>query len=291
MMLLSKVFGWLRRRTPAPLPDALWQETIAALPFLIRLDHEERQRLRMLTEAFLAEKTFSGAGGLALTDAMCVSIAAQGCLPILNLGLDYYRGWVGIIVYPDEFVIPRVVEDESGVVHEYDEVASGEAWADGPLLVSWRDVQMAGDGYNVIIHEFVHKLDMLDGVIDGIPPLPSRASKPPDPSNKPAAPNIVRREWRQILTAAYEDFCALADEAEARGEETLFDPYAAEHPGEFFAVMSETFFETPEILYAEYPALYGAFATFYRQNPRAHQLAALTEPCPDSSSRADRTSA
>ena len=181
MMLLSKVFGWLRRRAPAPLPDALWQETIAALPFLRQLDREEKQRLRMLTEAFLAEKTFSGAGGLALTDAMCVSIAAQGCLPILNLGLDYYRGWVGIIVYPDEFVIPRVVEDESGVVHEYDEVASGEAWADGPLLVSWRDVQMAGDGYNVIIHEFVHKLDMLDGVIDGVPPLPSSASKPPRP--------------------------------------------------------------------------------------------------------------
>ena len=291
MMLLSKVFGWLRRRTPAPLPDALWQETIAALPFLIRLDHEERQRLRMLTEAFLAEKTFSGAGGLALTDAMCVSIAAQGCLPILNLGLDYYRGWVGIIVYPDEFVIPRVIEDESGVVHEYDEVASGEAWADGPLLVSWRDVQMAGDGYNVIIHEFVHKLDMLDGVIDGIPPLPSSTSKPLKPSNKPAAPNISRQEWRQILTAAYADFCALADEAEAHGEETLFDPYAAEHPGEFFAVMSEAFFETPEILYAEFPALYGTFARFYRQDPRARQLAVLTEPCPDSSSRADRTSA
>ena len=274
--MFDKVFRWLRsRHTPAPLPEALWQE-LAAQPFLARLDCEEMQRLRTLTEAFLTEKTFSGAGGLRLTDAMCVSIAAQGCLPILNLGLRYYRGWVGVIVYPDEFVIPRVIEDEFGLVHEYDEIASGEAWEGGPLLVSWRDARMAGEGYNVVIHEFAHKLDMLDGLVDGVPPLPSEQT---------------RRAWRETLGAAYEDFCARVDAAEARGEETLLDPYTAEHPGEFFAVMSETFFETPEILYEEYPQLYEAFAGFYRQDPRARQIAALTTPCRDSSTLADRTSA
>lgn len=271
--MFEKIFRWLQcRHTPTPLTDALWQE-IVARPFLAQLDCEEMQRLRTLTEAFLTEKVFSGAGGLRLTDAMCASIAAQGCLPILNLGLDYYRGWVGVIVYPDEFIIPRVIEDEFGIVHEYDEIASGEAWEGGPLVISWRDAQMAGDGYNVVIHEFAHKLDMLDGIIDGIPRLPS---------------GMARRAWHKTLTAAYDDFCALVEAAEAHGEETLLDPYAAEHPGEFFAVMSETFFETPGILYEEYPQLYEAFADFYRQD---RQLTALTAPCPDSSAPADRTSA
>ncbi len=237
-----------------PLPDVLWQQTLASLPFVERLDDEEKTRLRKLTEAFLAEKEFTSAGGLELTDAVCVSIATQGCLPILNLGLESYRDWVGIIVYPDEFIIPQVVEDEFGVVHEYDDIASGEAWDGGPLLISWHDAQMAGAGYNVVIHEFAHKLDMLNGEANGIPPLPA---------------SVSRKEWETTLIAAYEDFCALVDEAAERDEGTLFDPYAAESPGEFFAVMSETFFETPDILCEEYPELYAQMSRFYRQDPAA----------------------
>lgn len=237
-----------------PLPDGLWQQTLASLPFFQRLNDDEKARLRKLTEAFLAEKEFTSAGGLELTDALCVSIAAQGCLPILNLGLESYRNWVGIIVYPDEFIIPRVVEDEFGVVHEYDDIASGEAWDGGPLLISWHDAQMAGAGYNVVIHEFAHKLDMLNGEANGIPPLPA---------------SVSRKEWESTLLAAYEDFCARVDEAAERGEGTLLDPYAAESPGEFFAVMSETFFEIPDILREEYPALYAQMSRFYRQDPAA----------------------
>ncbi len=251
--MIVRLIDWLRGRQEAkPIPDALWRATLADLPFLARLDDEERGRLRVLAQDFLAEKEFSTAGGLALTDAMCVSIAAQGCLPILNLGLEAYRGWVGIVVYPDEFVIPRSVEDEFGVVHEYDDVASGEAWAGGPLLISWRDAQMAGGGYNVVIHEFAHKLDMLNGDADGIPPLPD---------------SLSRQHWEETLLAAYDGFCASVDEAEERGQETLLDPYAAENPGEFFAVMSEAFFETPQVLREEYPAFYEQLAVFYRQNP------------------------
>ena len=266
-MVLAKILGWFRQtRQPATLPDALWRDTVNALPFIARLDEDAKRRLRALSEEFLAQKEFTSAGGLELTDAMCVSIAAQGCLPILNLGLECYRGWVGIVVYPDEFVIPRTTEDEFGSVHEYDEGAAGEAWEGGPLLISWRDAQMAGAGYNVVIHEFAHKLDMLDGEVNGIPALP---------------PDMSRREWEKTLLAAYEDFCRLVDEAAADGEETLLDPYAAEHPGEFFAVMSETFFETPEVLDEEYPALYESFVRYYRQDP-------LTEPSPDSSMPAGR---
>lgn len=256
--MIGKLIRWLRgERKIAALPDALWQTTVDGLPFLAALTDEEQGRLRALTEAFLAEKEFTTAGGLELTDEMSISIAAQGCLPILNLGLDYYRGWVGIVVYPDEFVIPRSIQDEFGVVHEYDDIASGEAWDGGPLLISWRDAQMAGSGYNVVIHEFAHKLDMRNGEADGMPPLPA---------------SMARKEWETSLLAAYDDFCKRVDDAEAQGEETRLepplDPYAAESPGEFFAVMSEAFFETPGILYAAYPALYEQFTRFYRQHPR-----------------------
>ena len=252
-MGIGKLFNWLRR-TPetAPISDALWSETLTALPFLDRLDDAEQSRLRALSEAFLAEKEFSSAGGLELTDAICVSIAAQACLPILNLGLKNYRHWVGIVVYPDEFVIPRIIEDDFGVVHEFDDVASGEAWDGGPVLISWRDAQMAGDGYNVVIHEFAHKLDMLNGEANGVPPLPV---------------GLTRQAWEETLLAAYDDFCTRVDAAEERGEDTELDPYASESPGEFFAVMSETFFEAPDVLHDIYPALYTQFSRFYRQDP------------------------
>lgn len=265
-MVIGKLVDWLRgRKESSPLPDELWQATRQSLPFLDRLDDDESARLRALAEQFLAQKEFTSAGGLELTDAMCVSIAVQGCLPILNLGLDCYRDWVGIIVYPDEFVIPRSVEDEFGVVHEYDDIASGEAWEGGPLLISWQDAQMAGDGYNVVIHEFAHKLDMLTGTADGIPPLPR---------------SISRAAWEETLFAAYDDFCAQVDAAEVHWEQSgedlseslPFDPYAAEHPGEFFAVLSETFFEQPEVLRDVYPALYALFVRFYRQDPARTSL-------------------
>lgn len=259
-MGIGKLIDWLRgTRQTQPLPDALWDATLATLPFIDALDGDEKSRLRALCQDFLAQKEFTSAGGLELTDAMCVSIAAQGCLPILNIGLASYRDWVGIVVYPDEFVIPRSVEDEFGVVHEYDDVASGEAWAGGPLLISWRDAQMAGDGYNVVIHEFAHKLDMINGDADGVPPLPA---------------TISRRDWEATLLAAYDDFCERVDAAELRGESseafyetTGLDDYGAESPGEFFAVMSETFFEAPDVLLDAYPALYAQLRLFYRQDP------------------------
>ena len=252
-MALRKLINWLRGRQEATrIPEELWQQTLASQPFLERLSADEIARLKQLCEDFLAEKEFSSAGGLELTDAICVSIAVQGCLPILNLGLSCYRGWVGIVVYPGEFVVPRVIEDEFGVVHEFDDIASGEAWEGGPVLISWDDAQMAGSGYNVVIHEFAHKLDMLNGDADGLPPLP---------------PGLTPQLWEETLLAAYDDFCQSVDEAEQRGEETRLDPYAAENPAEFFAVMSETFFEMPELLKEEYPELYALFCRLYRKDP------------------------
>lgn len=249
---LLAALGLAHSAPPPAIPDALWRDTVAALPFLAALNREEQGNLKQLAEAFLADKSFTGAGGLELTDAICVSVAAQGCLPVLNLGLHWYKDWSGVVIYPDEFVIPRQIADETGVVHEYDEVAAGEAWSGGPLILSWRDVQMAGDGYNVVIHEFAHKLDMREGEPDGVPPL---------------HPGMDRVRWIEVLDTAYENFWNRVN----AGEETWIDPYGAEHPGEFFAVVSETFFEWPDVVRDEYPALYDQLARFYRQDPAARQ--------------------
>lgn len=248
------LFDWLRGRRRPEIAAGLWAQTVASLPFLAVLTVDEQKRLKLLAEEFLAEKEFSTGGGLELSDAMCVAIAAQGCLPILEFGLSAYRGWVGIVIYPDEFVVPRQMADEDGVVHEYDDVLSGEAWEGGPLIISWRDAQMAGDGYNVVIHEFAHKLDMLNGEADGIPAL--HAGLPVD-------------RWEKVFFAAWEDFCQRVDS----GEETRIDPYASEHPAEFFAVLSENFFEQPALLTAEYPELYALLRDYYRQDPLARLAA------------------
>lgn len=253
--MIGRLLDWLRGRRTARVPDDLWRQTVAGLPFLAVLSADEQAELRALVERFLAEKEFTAAGGLELDPAMCVSIAAQGCLPVLKLGLSAYRGWVGIVVYPDEFVVPRRLEDEFGVVHEFDDVLSGEAWPGGPLILSWQDAQMAGGGYNVVIHEFAHKLDMLEGTADGVPLLHS---------------GLDREAWEKVLLAAYDDFCQRVDS----GRKTVIDPYAAEHPSEFFAVLSESFFEIPAVVAAEYPRLYDLLRRYYRQDPLARSTKA-----------------
>ena len=246
------LFDKLRGRKTAAIPDDLWNVTVMSLPFLEVLGYDERVQLKALAESFLASKEFSTAGGLELSDEICVSIAAQGCLPILGLGLAAYRDWVGIVVYPDEFVVPRRIEDEDGVVHEYDDVLAGESWQGGPLIVSWHDATLAGEGYNVVIHEFAHKLDMLDGEADGVPALHS---------------GLTREGWDAVFLPAWDDFCARVD----AGEETVIDPYAGESPAEFFAVVSEHFFETPAVVAGEYPTLYALFKAYYRQDPLARR--------------------
>lgn len=253
------LFDWFGGKQKPEVPDALWAQTVSALPFLDLLAVDEKKRLKTLVEQFLAEKEFSVAGGLVLSDEICVAIAAQGCLPILELGLNAYRDWVGIVVYPNEFVVPRRIEDESGIVHEFDDVLSGEAWEGGPLIISWHDAQMAGAGYNVVIHEFAHKLDMLNGEADGIPALHS---------------GMTKEEWDRIFLAAYDDFCRRVDS----GEETIIDPYASDDPAEFFAVLSENFFELPDIVDREYPALYALLRAYYRQDPLSRLTKASTAP-------------
>jgi Mlc titration factor MtfA (ptsG expression regulator) len=250
--------GWRRKRVlkRARIDDALWQCVIARLTFLAGMPPADLDRLRELSLLFLHEKEMHGAGGLELTDEIRLAIAVQAVLPVLNLGLDFYSGWVGIVVYPSEFRVRRQEADDDGVVHEYDDELSGEAWPGGPVVLSWEDVTLSAGGrqesgeagYNVVIHEFAHKIDMLKGEADGYPA--------PHTGMDPTA-------WTRTLESAYARFVGMVD----REEETLLDPYAAEHPAEFFAVASEAFFTDPHALREEFPRLYDQLTLFYRQDP------------------------
>jgi Mlc titration factor MtfA (ptsG expression regulator) len=235
---------WRRRRVLARhrIDDALWERATRPLKFLPRTP-----KLRELALLFLAEKDFVGAHQLAVTDVMRVSIAAQACLPILELGLDWYAGWHGIVVYPGDFRVRRREMDEDGVVHEWEDDLAGEAMPGGPVVLSW-DALAHDPAINVVIHEFAHKLDMLNGEADGVPPLHA---------------GMERRAWLAAFEDAYEGFCDAVD----RGKDTWLDPYAAEHLSEFFAVISEAFFREPRETKRRYPAVYDQLVRFYRQDP------------------------
>ena len=252
--MLKALRKWRRQRILGrhTLDAALWRAVIERYSFLRALPAAECARLRELATLFLHEKTIEGAAGLAVRDEMRMCIAAQACILILNLDLDYYRGWVDVIVYPDEFVAEYDYVDEAGVAHHVREPMSGESWLEGPVILSWADAEQSGggSGYNVVIHEFAHKLDMLNGDANGFPPLHGGMS---------------RADWSATFSAAYEDFCR---RTYAR-QETRIDPYAAENPAEFFAVLSEAFFEIPHAVQGDYPEVYRQLAAFYRQDPAA----------------------
>jgi Mlc titration factor MtfA (ptsG expression regulator) len=241
---------WRRRRTlkSARLDEALWKRIASKLSFLRGLSGEDSARLKQLVVLFLAEKEMHGAHGLELTDEIRLSIAAQACLPILNLGLDTYHGWVGVIVYPGEFRVQKEEVDENGVVHTFEEELAGEAWPGGPVVLSWEDVGMSERGYNVVIHEFAHKIHMDGGG---------------DESYPDARRDMDAGTWRKTLEDSYQRFC---DEVDS-GEPTFIDPYASEHPAEFFAVMSEAFFTESAVLARDWPELYAQLAAFFKQDP------------------------
>ncbi len=243
---------WRRARIlkRAALDEEQWRRTVERYPFVQALSDADRALLKDWVILFLREKSIHGAGGLKIGDEMRVAIAAQACILILNLDLDYYRGWVEVVVYPSEFLAKYEYVDEAGVAHVVHEPMSGESWLQGPVILSWADAEEAGQGagYNVVIHEFAHKLDMLNGDANGFPPLHA---------------DMSREAWSRAFAAAYGDFCARVE----REEDTLIDPYAAENPAEFFAVVSEAFFEIPRVVQASYPDVYRQLALFYRQDP------------------------
>lgn len=249
----------------ATLSDADWAYAVRWLPFLGRLDADTVTRVRQLAAEMLASKQFSGAGGLVVEADMAVLIAVQAVLPVNRLGLRWYDDFSEIILYPSEFRVDREVSDELGLVRRQQEVLSGEAMHGGPVVLSWIDASSPEEGehaYNVVIHEFAHKLDLADGEADGCPPLGAGD----------------RARWLDELEAAYDDFCDRLEAIEASipadvdPESEAADPYwarlpldayAATDPSEFFAVASEAWFVGRERFEAAYPALAAGMRRLY----------------------------
>ncbi|MGP4714240.1 MULTISPECIES: M90 family metallopeptidase [unclassified Psychrobacter] len=223
-----------------------WAQAAQLVVILDRLDDDELARLFELATLFLADKSITGAQGFEITDKVRQSIALQACLPILNLGLDWYAGWSSVIIYAGSYKSITKTVDEAGIVHEGQQHRSGEAWLRGPVILSWKDAKHSGerDGHNVVIHEFVHKLDMLNGRTNGFPPM---------------QPDMDPERWTSIMSRDFEDF--------QKHRKSGLDRYGATNPAEFFAVLSEVFFETPQKLVDAYPDIYDIMVKFFKQMP------------------------
>ncbi|MFA7504444.1 MAG: M90 family metallopeptidase [Burkholderiaceae bacterium] len=232
------------------------------------LDEAHWERLIALAGRFLAIKRVVGAAGFEVDETVRWTIALLACLPILELDLRVYADFVDVIVYPDRFLVDRSQTDEAGVVHESRDILSGEAMDLGPVVLAWSDIveDREHPGACVIVHEFVHKLDMAGGSANGVP----------------AGADSRSPGWRRILEACYEDFCRRLDAIEAaipahvdpEGPEAGawygqlgLDPYAGTDTVEFFAVAGEAFFSNPWQLRDDYPALYEAMRRYFGQDP------------------------
>lgn len=246
------LIAWMARFVGAPvrrrLPEDAWERAQERAPWTRALDAATRARLRGFTERFLADKAISPVRGLQLTDDERVLVAMLCCRPVLHLDYGWLRGWHEVILYPGQFRAPRhEVDEETGVVSEYHDEIAGEAWSQGPVILSWADVLASVDapepGYDVVVHEIAHKLDGLHDDMDGAPRLPGSQV----------------RGWARDFQAAYDALCADLD---ARREPPI-DPYAGESPAEFFAVCSEYWFTAPDLLRDAYPAVAARLAGFY----------------------------
>jgi MtfA peptidase len=253
----------LRRRA---IDESLWLKTIDALPFIAPMSASDLAHLRVLTSLFLDGKEFSGAGRLQVTDAQAVMVAVQACLPILHiasrerpdLALAWYDSFVGIVLYPGEVRAQREWVDEDGIAHNSSEDLTGEMQEGGPLILAWSDVQAAGESarvaYNVVIHEFIHVIDLRDGFADGCPPLPPER----------------RRQWLVVMQAEYGHFCERLETWQRFGSlqidahAPLLDAYGSTGIDEFFPVAAEAYFTQRQRFGLEHPALLQQFDAFFR---------------------------
>jgi hypothetical protein len=256
---------WRRWRKPAPdIRDDLWDALVGRAPLVRGLDPLRQARLRGLAARFLDGKAISPAHGLRLDDGDRLALAAHACLPLLGIGEAGLRGWSEVIVHPGAF---RVEHGRHGAPHDMDELEivedgfedrEGESWQHGPMVLSWADldaeIREPEPGYQLVVHEMAHKLDALDGVMDGTPPLP----------------RDWQRAWARDFGAAFEALNAELDALHEAGDDEAgpaIDPYAAEAPEEFFAVCSEYHFTAPDVLRDAYPAVAAHLERFYGPSP------------------------
>ena len=221
------------------------------IPYVNHLNADDRAELEGLVRVFLAEKSFEGCAGLELTDEIKLTIAAQACLLLLHRDSDIYPNVDAILVYPSAYRVPTEQHDGLVVIQE-DQARLGESWQRGLVVLAWDHVLSGAaqprDGQNVVLHEFAHQLDSEDGVMNGTPDLGARARY---------------TSWGHVLGHEFEE---LSQRLHA-GRSSDIDPYGATNPAEFFAVLTEMFFEKPRALERRHPALYTELAEFYKQDP------------------------
>jgi Mlc titration factor MtfA (ptsG expression regulator) len=256
------IFSWLRKQRrkrilAQPFPSE-WERAIFENMAHYRwLNEREQLRLRRLVQVFIAEKRWEGAGGLVITDEIKATVAAQACLLILALEHDFYRQVESIVIYPSTVLTPARQPSffaNSATIVQAPMPILGQAFTLGPVILAWDAVRSGGqnarDAKNVVYHEFAHKLDMLSGRANGVPPLADRATY---------------NRWVEIFTEAYEDLSARAQAS----EKLFLDPYALSNGAEFFAVATESFFERPCVMRDGHAAMYAVLRDFYRQDPAA----------------------
>jgi MtfA peptidase len=242
-----------RSRTEAfrePFPEEWRAYLERGFPLYRRLPRQLRLKLEPVVRAFLADVRFVGCQGFEITDEVRLVIAVQACLLIVERDPKAYAGLSSVLVYPDEFVVTERHEDEAGVVCEAESAVQGQSEDDQRIILSWRDVMESAadaDAYHVVLHEFAH---YLDNSIGGL--LTDTASG-----------SESLKHWHDVLAREYEALCNAVDD----GEETLVDEGAAEHPAEFFAYATETFFEQSAALARRHPALYAELRSFYGLDP------------------------
>jgi hypothetical protein len=243
-----------RKLRARPLPPEWWRVIDRNVPYVRGLSEGDRRELAGIVQVLLNEKRFEGCGGLEMTDEIRVTIAAQAAVLLLHRATDYYPTLKSILVYPSRYVATLRRVQPDGTVVEGEHARLGESWERGALVLSWTDVLRGagapGDGHNVVFHEFAHQIDGESGAMEGAPALGAPARY---------------REWARVLGGEYEDLLG----AVHRGHGSLIDGYGATSPAEFFAVVTELFFERPVAMRARYPELYAEFRAFYRQDPAA----------------------
>jgi MtfA peptidase len=245
--------NWRRHRLRSrPFPHE-WREHIRRrIPYFSTLPADLQLQLKKLVQVFLAETPFIGCNGQEITDEIRVTIAAQACLLLLNRRTNYFPNVREVLVYPDRFIVDREAANPAGLLTRERRVLSGESWLTGQVILSWDDVLEGAarpdDGHNVVIHEFAHQLDQETGSANGAPSMFGK---------------LRHARWADVLGREYAE---LQQHAFA-GQESLISDYAATSPAEFFAVVSELFFERPRDLASEHPSLYAVFSDYYRVNP------------------------
>lgn len=244
---------YLRRRALARPFDPSWTDHLQRLPVYGKLTDNQQLELQQLITAFLYDKQFVGCEGLVVTDEMRVLIAAEACLLLLNRPNSGYQGLGWIYLYPSSFRNKQSEQDSDGVVSKPQGSLLGVSWSNGRVVLAWDSVQQGladfTDGHNVVLHEFAHQLDQENGAADGAPLLYTRDSY---------------RVWSQVFSDEFEQLQQQLDQ----GGQSLIDSYGATNPAEFFAVVTELFYERPAAMQASHSELFEALRSYYRVDPR-----------------------